>query len=180
MPFNQEQIHELKQKLIHGLLFVPRFLRSPVSQIKDCPSPDWAEILLLQFSISLLSGAITGILHASILWLLWFIFIFPILSLILSFVYSLAIYYILLYWLNYKAKFRSIFTLVVIASIPFMLFRMATPFVKIIDPIAAGFSTFLLCVGLIENFKLPKEKCIKMMASLYAVFIFSWLVNSIF
>tara|TARA_B100001248_G_C27399150_1_gene468472 strand:- start:8155 stop:8733 length:579 start_codon:yes stop_codon:yes gene_type:complete len=167
----------LKDRLVRIFYFLPKFYINPIQQVKFAPKRDWLDILLIQGIVALMSGIANGLLHGHYVYLFWGIFIFPIVAIGLSFVFALIVHYGILIFFQQSFPIRRTYHLVVLANLPFLLIRVASPIFPSLDVLGFLMAGFLLSVGMIEDYRLPKEKVIKLMAALIGIVLLSWLIQ---
>jgi len=172
-----QQENSLQHRLKKIIQFLPGFYANPIEKIKYAIRRDWLDILLIQVLVSLVSGILTGLVEQSLIFLFWGIFFFPILAVILSFVFALVVHYSIIIFFEIQPSLRRTYHLVVLANLPFLLIRVASPILASVDILGFVLTTFLLSVGLIEDYRLDKQKVIKLMAALCAIVIMTWLIR---
>jgi hypothetical protein len=128
-------------------------------------------VILAQVIVTMISGVLSGIVHRSIGSIFWNIIQTPILTLITTFISSLFFYYTFQIFNERIIDFKKLFTTVFFANIPFFIFQIISGFFPPVLLIGLAFTAFLLIVGFVENFQLPRKFVIRLVAGLYVVFV---------
>lgn len=169
------------EKLLQDIKFLSRltieFIKNPIEGMKNAPNLNWGQVLLLQISLCILSGIGSGLVTGNFLFILWGLFIFPPVALVVSFLTSLSLHYLILFFFQKEFEIRQTFTLLVLANIPFLVLRVLSRIFNTID--LAGFIIvgFLLVVGIVENYHLEKRKVIKLVFYFILFICLSWLIQ---
>ncbi|MCB0348530.1 MAG: hypothetical protein KDD37_06820 [Bdellovibrionales bacterium] len=157
--------------------FTLHFLRNPIEGMKSAPNLDWGQVLLLQGSLSLFSGVLAGIVSQNIIFVVWGLLLFPLLALTISFLVSLSLHYLILFFFQKEFPVRQTFILLVLANIPFLVLRVLSPLFYTVDLVGFIIVGFLLVVGIVENYKLEKQKVIKLVFYFILFICLSWLAQ---
>jgi hypothetical protein len=157
--------------------FVINFLKNPIQGMKAAPNLDWGQVLLLQGGLSLLSGVLAGLVTGNFLFVVWGFFIFPPLALIVSFLVSLSLHYLILFFFQKEFEIRQTFVLLVLANIPFLVLRILSRLFNTVDLVGFIIVGFLLVVGIVENYHLEKRKVIKLVFYFVLFVCVSWLAQ---
>jgi Na+/pantothenate symporter len=147
------------------------FLSHPVEGMKRIPQWEWRRVILAQILITVLSGALSGLIHRSIGAIIWNVIQTPILTLITTFISSLFFYYTFQIFNERIIDFKTLFTTVLFANIPFFIFQIISGFFPPILLIGLAFTALLLIVGFVENFQIPRVFITRLIAGLYVVFV---------
>lgn len=159
---------EVKQHLV-------RFLRHPVTEIKNIPDWSWGRVLGLQVSLAAVTGALAGLVEKKIsLSIIVGLFISPILTLITLGISTLFFYYCFQIFAEKTVSVRRLFTLILFASIPQYIFQIVSSYVPPITLVGMAFAAYLLLVGFVENFQIQKKMALKMIVTLYVLFFLIW------
>lgn len=154
--------------------YLKEYLPHPLEKIKTPPDWHWKTLIFTQVSLAVISGALSGIATFNIFGAISGMILMPLASLALAGVSSLLFYYIFQLFFGRTVEFRKLFTIIVLANIPFFIFQIASGFFKPIVLIGLGFSSILLIVGFVENFKLERKKVSRMIAIMYAAVVIVW------
>lgn len=157
--------------------FVLHFLKNPVEGMKAAPNLDWGQVLLLQGLLSLFSGVMAGVISQNIIFIVWGILLFPLLSLTISFLVSLSLHYLILFFFQKEFPVRQTYILLVLANIPVLILRILSPIFNTVDLVGFVIVGFLLVVGIVENYKLEKRKVIKLVFYFVLFICLSWLAQ---
>jgi hypothetical protein len=125
------------------------------------------------------SGVLLGLLSMSLLSILSGILIAPLISILLLAVSSLLFYYNFQIFFKEKVDFRKLVTILIFANVPYFVFQIISSYVPPITLVGLCFSAFLLRLGFLEHFKLPKEKLTKFIAVLLSLIVFIWIWKKI-
>lgn len=159
--------------------YLVAFLRSPLEKIKICPQWEWPTILILQGILAMFSGALAGLVKHSFADFLGGLIVLPLSSAIVLAIGSGFFYYTFSLFLKRDLSFKSIFTLMVLSGIPFLIFRILFSIVSAVQLVGLAFSAALLIVGFTENFMLPRKFVLRLILGIYSVFLVSWAVHQI-
>lgn len=150
------------------------YMKNPIKGIKNIPDWDWATLILVQCFVSLCSGVLAGILQLSFFAFLAGLIMVPIVSLVTAIVSSIFLYYTFLLLAQRELPARQLFTLVILANIPFFIFQTIAPLFPPITLFGFFFTAFILIVGLSENFNLDKKLVIRVIATLCVIYLLIW------
>ena len=169
---------EKKDEIISLFKYLKDLVRNPVESIKRIPSIDFSSLLIFQFLLCAGSVVFSNLLapYAINIGTIIITIIASFIGLSLT---SLFFYYFFLILFGRELSFRSLFTLVLFAHIPFALFHLLYYYFPVADLMGMGFSAILMIVGLTENYNVPKKAATRLMSSLYAVFFIFWVFKTI-
>ncbi|MEY4617042.1 MAG: hypothetical protein RJB66_2002 [Pseudomonadota bacterium] len=156
-----------------------RFFKNPVLVMKQMPEWDWKTLIILQLLISLLSGVISSLINLNIWQILKGLILMPPLFLMTAGVSSLFLYYAFLFLTQQNLPPKDIFTLVILSNIPFFIFQTFSSFFPPITLLGFLFTALLLVVGLVERFSLPRALVMKVVGSIWLVFLLIWIYDQI-
>lgn len=158
--------------------FIFRFLRHPIQEIKTVPDWHWYRIVGLHVAVAAISGALAGLVEKKISFsIIAGLFITPILTGILLGVATTFFYYSFQIVLQKTVSVRKLATILVLAHIPQMILQIASGLVPFIFLIGMAFTAVLLLVAFTRNFQIEKKMAVRLIGSLYAVFVALWLWN---
>lgn len=169
---------EQTEEVISLFKYLKDLFRNPLQAIKKIPSINFSSLLIFQFLLCAFSVALAN-LFAPFAINIWVIALTIIASVIGLSMTAMFFYYFFQMSLNRELSFRSLFTLVLFAHIPFALFHLVYYFFPIADLMGMGISATLMVVGLVENYQIPKKLSIRLMAGLYTIFFLFWMINTI-
>lgn len=157
--------------------FLLRFLRNPVECIKSPPDLSWPSIVSIQIASSMVSGAVLGALNESAADFLLGLLLFPLTTLVSSFVFSGFLYYFFSLFRATFLDYRRLHTIVALANLPFFALHAASGYLPPIDLIGFAATSVLIAVGLVERFGLDWRTVSRLVGVIFAVFCLLWMVN---
>ena len=172
----EKSIKVLTQEILR---YFKGYFRNPVQGMKCVPDWDWSPLVVVLLIFSVLTGVIAGIISQSTTSLLGNIFVYPIMNFVTLFLITGILFYLFQYLYNLNVDYRRLFTAVFLAALPAIILRILSPLdipVSIVGVLAA---CFLLSVGLIENFFLPRKGVLKLMGAFFGVFFVFWMYSII-
>lgn len=170
--FEREQLKKVLQ-------YLKSFFINPVQAIKHLPDWPWPIILALLATVSWCSSVINSVFAFNIFSLIQGIFLSPFISLILTLVTVVFLYYIFLFVSQRVLPFKALFTLVVLSNIPFFAFQSLSNLLPPISLLGLTFTAIILFVGLVENFALEKWLVKRVISFLFIVFIVLFIFSHI-
>jgi hypothetical protein len=147
-----------KEVFLQALLALPRFLKNPIHGMRDLPEWDWPVLIALQAALGLVCGLLAAILSRSLIMIITSIFIAPLSSLAVNFIFSGFFYYTFLFVFRQEVNFKLIFTHLLFASIPVLLCNIVAPLIPPIGFLGVAASALLLYVGFRENVHADEKK----------------------
>ncbi len=169
------QTDDFDVKSILDFLF--KFIKQPHLMITQIPNWSWKSLFVIQLSISIASGLIAGILKLNFYRIFAGLIIMPIVSTISSLLLASVLYYYFQFFENKTESFKKIFSLVIIASIPFYLFQILSEYFSPISIIGFSMTSLLLIIGLNEIFKVNKKRCYQIVSVLFALVLITWITS---
>ena len=169
-----------KQELLECRSFLLHFLRYPVQQIKHLPDWSWKRLISLHVFITGITGFLGGFFDKRDFFSpIVGVFITPILTLISLSVASFFFYHAFQIFAQKVVSFRRLFTILLFAHIPSFILNTVAGYVPPVYIVGFSFSALLMVVGFVENFQLERKFIIKLIASIYAIFILLWIYGRI-
>lgn len=159
------------------LKFILEFIKRPIEMISNLPDWNWASILTAHLLLSLASGVLAGLLKLNFYRIAAGLFLMPVVSTVSAFLLSLFLFYYFQFFEKRNESFRKIFTLVVLASIPFYLFQIISEYFSPVSLVGFAFTSLLGVVGLCDNFRLEKKRAYRLVGFIFAAVIATWLLN---
>jgi hypothetical protein len=154
---------EIKRHLV-------QFLKHPMQEIKHIPDWPWGRLLALQISMAAVTGALAGLAERKTTFaIIAGLFLSPILTLITLGISTLFFYYCFQIFAGKTVAARSLFTVILFASIPQYIFQIISGYVPPITYVGMAFAAYLLWVGFIENFQLDRKLMLRLIVALYAI-----------
>lgn len=167
---------ETAKEVFHYIL---NYLRHPIEKIKTLPDWNWTVLLITVIVLSMGSGVLAGLVPPNFFRLMGGIIISPIVGLVTAIVGSLFVYYYFQVFEKRTCSFRKIFTLILLANIPFFIFQVLSELLPPITLVGFAFTALLLAVGLTENFQMEKRRALRLATILFAIVFILWLWNRI-
>jgi hypothetical protein len=169
---------ENKDEIISLFKYLKDLVRNPVESIKQIPSIKFSSLLIFQFFLCAFSVVLSNLLapYAINIGQVIITIVASFIGLSLT---SLFFYYFFLILFGRELSFRSLFTLVLFAHIPFALFHLLYYYFPVADLMGMGFSAILMIVGLVENYNIPRKAATRLLSSLYAMFFLFWIFKTI-
>lgn len=162
--------------------FLNQFLRHPIDQIKNVPDWHWYRLIGVHGTLAALTGALRGFVDKKISFsIIAGLFVSPVLTLISLTVASLFFYYTFQIFLQKTVSPRRLFTVIMLANIPQLILQIVSGYVPPISLVGMAFTAMLLLVGFAENFQIEKKMALRLIGSIYALFLALWIwdrVNS--
>lgn len=155
------------------------YMKQPIERIKTLPDWPWMVLLVTLILLSITSGVLTGLVPPNFFRVMSGLIISPIVNVVTTFVGSLFIYYYFQVFEKRTCSLRKIFTLVLFANIPFLVFLIGSEVIPPLTLVGFAFTALLLAVGLSENFNMEKRRAIRLVTILFAIVFLIWLWNRI-
>ena len=162
------------QQLIRELI---EFGKNPIERISILPDWNWPSVFTVQILLALVSGILSGLVKLNFYRVLNGLFLMPIVTTISALLLALFIYYYFQFIESRTESFRRIFILVILSSIPFYLFQIASEYFAPITLIGFGFTSLLAIVGLKENFKVERKRAYMLVGALFTFVLIAWFTN---
>ncbi len=159
--------------------FLVQFIKNPVKHITEIPDWNLPSLFFIQISISITSGVLAGLLKMNIYRVANGLILMPIVSTITSLLLTTLLYYYFQFFEKRTVSFKKLFSLVIIASIPFYLFQVISEYFAPIALVGFAFNSILLIVGLNEVFKVEKKRCYEIVGALFALVLLTWIGSKI-
>ncbi len=157
-----------------------RFLRHPLEEIQTLPDWDWQKLITFQILLSAATGVIGGFTEKKIIFSIFFgLFISPIIIFVSIGIATLFFYYAFQIFVKKTIAWRSLFTLILFANIPLIIFRIISAFFPPITLFGLAFAAALLVIGFVLHFGIEKKRALQLVVSLYALFFVTWLYSQI-
>jgi len=131
-------------------------------------------LIFVQVLVAAITGALSGLVGRSFLGIISGAIFTPILTLITILVSSLFFYYTFQIFAGVTLPFRRIATVVFFATLPFFIFKILSDLVPPIVLIGLAFTSVILIVGFVENFRLPKKLVVRIILGVYVMIFLVW------
>lgn len=155
------------------------FVKNPTEQIKHLPRWSWTALFVLQITIAITSGIISGLLVLNFYRVLFGLILMPIVSTAACLLLTNFFYYYFQFFENRTVSFRKLLTFVILASIPFFLFQILAEYVRFISLIGFGFTSLLAIIGLKESFNVEKKRSVVLISVLFSLALATWIFNQL-
>lgn len=159
--------------------FLLNYVKHPVKYITEIPEWNLPSLFFIQISVAVISGVLAGLLKMNFFRIANGLILMPIVSTISSLLLTTLIYYYFQFIEEKTENFKKLFSLVIIASIPFYLFQIISEYFSPIALIGFAFTSALLIVGLNETFKVEKKRCYQLVGVLFALVLLTWIANKV-
>lgn len=174
-PDHQEKLIDYKAII----QFLINYMKHPVKYITEIPEWNLPSLFFIQLSISIISGVLAGLLKFNFYRVANGLILMPIVSTIASLLLTTFLYYYFQFFEGKIENFKKLFSLVIIASIPFYLFQVVSEYFSPIAIIGFAFTSFLLIIGLNEVFRVDKKRCYQIVGILFAMVLVTWIANKV-
>ena len=173
-----EQEQQPTSEVVSLFSYLTRLIRNPVETIKQIPKIRFSRLIIFQILLCCGSVLISNMLSP------YAINIFTLLISILGSMAGISILAMILYYFfavfcHRELSFQSLFTLVLFSYLPFAILHLFYYYFPAIDLLGIAISSCLMVVGLVENYQIAKKSAIKVMSSVFAVFLIGWITNRI-
>lgn len=164
--------HHDWQRLRRYLLI---FARNPLEKIKHVPSFDWPHLIFFIGALAAMSISLNGIVGQYFNFnMILGVLLFPIASIVVTLILSGFFYYTFLFFLDKKIDFKYLVTVLFFSTIPYYIFEVAEPAFKVARIVGLLFTSVLIIVGLVENFKLNKRFITRLVGAAVVVYFVLW------
>lgn len=166
----QNDFHHL---IYETILFIFKFLKKPSKEMLNLPNNwTWVQLIATLFGVAFTSGFISGFFPLTSLSELIYsflnaIFIRPIYSLVLNGSMALFLYYYFQVFERRTIEFKKIFMNIFFSLIPFFVFYIGANLFQPVILLGFAISSYLLIIGLTENFNMDKKRAIKLILAVY-------------
>lgn len=155
--------------------FLIEFVKHPVDKIKKLPEWNWSTLFVFHLVLSIISGVLAGLLHLNLLRVAYGLFLMPIVSTVSALLMGMFLYYYFQFFEGKTESFKKLFTLVILASIPFYFFQVLSEYFSFISIIGFAFTSLLGVVGLCENFDMHRKRAYVVVGSLFGLVLMTWI-----
>ena len=169
----------LLQDLRHLFPFLLHFARHPTEGIKAAPRLSWPALITLQMTSAMISGILMALSGRNFIDFVLGLFVFPLTSLAISLVITFFLLNFYAVFRRTHLEFQQLYTLVVLAMLPYYLLHVFSTYLPPIDLIGFAFTCLLLTVGISESFKQNRSMTFGYLATFYAAFVLIWIFSQI-
>lgn len=159
--------------------FLIDFVKHPIQKISNLPDWNWASLFVVHLILAVASGVLAGLLKFNFYRVAAGLFLMPIVSTVAALMMSLFLYYYFQFFENRTENFRKLFTLVVLASIPFYVFQIFSEYLSVISLIGFAFASLLSIVGLCDNFRVQRTRAYKVVGVIFGLVLVAWITNNL-
>jgi len=176
---NKNEFSSQKKSVLEVVSYFKTYFKNPVLAIKSAPNWSWTVLITVSAVFSVSTGLISGAFSGRVTSILGNIFTYPIVNISSLFITAGFFFFLIQFLYKLNLDFQKVFCITLLAGIPAMILRVFSPFdipVGIIGVLAA---CFLLAVGFIENFFVPKKGILKIMGAFFSIFLIFWVYSVI-
>ena len=159
--------------------YLARFVRQPVEMIKHTPDLSWRAVLMVQLVAALCSGVLLGAFTHNIFDFLLGLIVLPITTLLSSLILSLFLFYFFSFFKSTYLDFRRLYTIVVFSNLSYFIIHVSAGFIPPMDLIGFAATCVLMTVGIAEQFSQDRKLILKVIGTIYLVFVLLWIVGQI-
>ncbi len=167
----------IKAKLREAVLALPNFFRNPIQGMRQLPSWDWPELIILQCVFAVACATLKNIVDRDMIGFFVDFVLSPIAAVSVTCALTAIFYYGFKFMHNRKVGFLPLYTNIVFAAIPFHITNIISKYVPPIHLVGLAAALILFHVGLVHNFQVERARLKKWLIGLYALFILSWAVQ---
>ena len=146
-------------------------------EIRRLPSWPWRRILTAQILLTMITGALTGIAHRSVLGIFTGLIEMPILTSLIIFVTTLFFFYVFQLFQQIFVEFKELYLTVFFANIPFFIFHIVSDYFPPLLLIGLAFACLLLVVAFVDTFKTSRPFTIRLLAGIYALMVVTYMAS---
>ena len=168
-----------EQNIKNTVKYLLQFLKHPIHEISHLPEWSWKKAFWVQVGCATVSGLLAGLTKPGFFSILAGIIVTPFVATVMVSVLTAFLYYYFQVFEKKTVPALRIFTLSVLASMPFFILQIGSSLIPPITLIGFAFSTMLIAVGLSENFQIEKRRAIRLSLALFAIVILVWATNKI-
>lgn len=174
---SQKNTFDLSKILKEEAVRLIKYLKNPIEGIHTLPDWSLQETFLRQCFLAFFSGALSGFLSFQFFAFLYGIFLFPVIAITVAPVLSLFFYYYFQIFERKTVSYKRLFTLVVLANIPFLIFHILSNYIAVINLVGTAMTGLILVVGLNHNFDMEKRRAVRLVSILYIILALIWAYN---
>jgi hypothetical protein len=159
--------------------YLLQFSKHPLHEIAHLPNWSWKTLIWLQIVCAMISGFIAGLTKPGFFSILAGLIVTPLIATMMVSVLTAFLYYYFQVFEKRTVSALKLFTLTVLASVPFFILQIGSSLLPPITLIGFAFSTMLIAVGLTENFQMEKRRAIRLSLVLFAIVLLVWIGNKV-
>jgi hypothetical protein len=169
--------HDLSQILKEEASRLIKYLKNPIEGIHTLPDWSLQQTFFRQSGLAIFSGGLSGLLSFQFFAFLYGIFLFPIIAIVVTPVLALFFYYYFQIFERKTVSYKKLYTLVVLANIPFLIFHILSNYIAVINLVGTAMTGLILVVGLNHNFAMEKRRAVRLVSILYITLALIWAYN---
>jgi hypothetical protein len=156
--------------------YVSQFVRHPLKEIAHLPNWNWPRILIMQITLSVISGMGSALVMRDFsTWkLAQGIFVFPFVATIIGIIFASFFYYYFQVFEKRTVSFLKLVTMVFLANTVFYVFHIPSGYFAFSDILGMAFTSMLLTIGLTENFEMAKRRALRLIGVLFVLIFVIW------
>ena len=163
----------------HLFQYLIGFVKNPIEKIRVLPNWNWTSLFVFHIVLAVVSGILAGLLKLNALRMAAGLFIMPVVSTVSALLLTLFLYYYFQFFEKKTESYRRLFTLVVLASVPFYLFQILAEHLSFISIIGFAMTSMLGIVGLTENFGVEKKRAGIVVGGLFLLVLATWIKTAV-
>lgn len=156
---------------------VLQFARDPFREITRLPNWSWQQVVGLQVCASFISGVLAGFLPFNLWKILQGAMLFPVVSSAMSAFFAAFLYYYFQIFEERTVPYLRLFHLVVMANLTFLATHVLASLWSPFDLLGLGATSFLMIVGLTENFGVHRKISTKIIGGAFALLFLLWIID---
>lgn len=165
---------DIKAKLKEAILALPHFFKNPVQGMKQIPNWEWPETLILQGAFALACGEMKNVIERDVIGFFTDIVLSPLAAYVVTAIAAGVFYYLLRFFFQREADYRTIYLHIVFAGIPAQISYIVTKFFPPVNLLGLAVAIYLLHVGLVFRFQIDGQKLKKIFLGVFALFVIWW------
>jgi hypothetical protein len=151
-------------------------LLHPIAALKTPRLLSWPAVFSLQVGAAMASAALVALTEKNFFDFIIGIFIFPLITIMVCAAMTLFLYYFFKTFGSTILEVRRVYSIVVLAVVPYFLLHSFSGFLPPLDLIGFALVMILLTVGLVEQFGLSRRVVFSVAFALSLVFFIVWSV----
>ena len=175
----KEGLTPLQRQVKEVLNYLKRFVKNPIKTIKHPPNWPWEVLLVVFTGAAAACGVLSGLISLRVSSVLVGLTFFPISACVGAFTLSAFLYYTLQFVFKVHTTLKLIFTIVILALLPFFALYAFADLLSPIKLVGFAATSFLLVVGLSENTTVSRNKLSVVVIVLFVAYLFFWGVGRV-
>lgn len=171
---NPQSQPDLNTSIKDVIDFLVHYLKNPAEKIKHLPHWSWTSLLILQVTLAIASGVVSGLLKLNFYTVMYGVFLMPIVSTVAALLLTTFFYYYFQFFEERTESFRKLLTFVILSSIPFFVFQVISEYLRFVSLIGFAFTSLIAVIGLTENFRVHRKRAIVLVGTLFVLALLTW------